>query len=198
MITEHIYPIFLEHPVVTTDSRSIPANSMFFALRGEHFDGNDFALQALEQGAAYAVCDRKSLPDNDARIIKVENVLHTLQNLATLHRQTLATPVIAITGTNGKTTTKEMTAATLSSQFNTLFTEGNLNNHIGAPLTLLRLRPEHQFAVVEMGANHQGEIAELCRIVQPDYGLITNIGRAHLEGFGSFEGVIRTKTELFD
>ena len=197
MQTVELYSIFLKYPVITTDSRNCPPNSIFFALRGEKFDGNDYIEQALHNGAAFAVGDRDGLPQ-DGRIIRVENALQSLQELANYHRKQMSAKVIAITGTNGKTTTKELIAAVLSTQYPTLFTQGNLNNHIGVPLTLLQLKPEHRFAVVEMGANHQGEIRELCRIADPDFGLITNVGKAHLEGFGSFEGVVRTKTELYD
>ena len=197
MYTVDLYSIFLKYPVVTTDSRNCPSGSIFFALHGEKFDGNDYIVQALCNGAAYAVGDRAGLPQ-DSRIIQVENALQALQDLANYHRKQLNPIVIAITGTNGKTTTKELIAAALSVQYPILFTQGNLNNHIGVPLTLLRFKPEHRFAVIEMGANHPGEIRELCRIADPDYGLITNVGKAHLEGFGSFEGVVRTKTELYD
>jgi UDP-N-acetylmuramoyl-tripeptide--D-alanyl-D-alanine ligase len=197
MQIEQLYNIFQQHPVVTTDSRHCPPDSLFFALKGDKFDGNDYIEQALTAGVAYAVGDRQDLPDNE-RIIRVENVLQTLQALAAYHRKQMYATVIAITGTNGKTTTKELMAAALSSKYPTLYTQGNLNNHIGVPLTLLQLKPEHVFAVVEMGANHPGEIQELCRIAAPDYGLITNIGKAHLEGFGSLEGVVRTKAELYD
>jgi UDP-N-acetylmuramoyl-tripeptide--D-alanyl-D-alanine ligase len=192
-----LYQLFQRYPVVTTDSRHCPENSLFFALKGETFDGNDYLEQALAQGVAYAIGDRDGLPGNE-RIIRVDNVLQTLQDLANYHRKQMGTTLIAITGTNGKTTTKELIAAALSTQYNILYTEGNLNNHIGVPLTLLQLTPEHAFAVIEMGANHPGEIRTLCRIAEPDYGLITNVGKAHLEGFGSFEGVVRTKTELYD
>ncbi len=196
MTTEAIYRIFLDHPVVTTDSRQIKKGSIFFALKGDNFNGNAFALPALEAGAAYAVVDEDVFAVHE-KIILVENVLRTLQEMASLHRQKLGLPILAITGTNGKTTTKELVSAVLSKKYNLICTKGNLNNHIGVPLTLLSLRPETEFAVVEMGANHPGEIDELCRIALPDYGLITNVGRAHLEGFGSFEGVIQTKTELY-
>jgi len=197
MDTVELYSIFLKNPAVTTDSRNCPQGSLFFALRGEKFNGNDYIEQALHNGAAYAVGDRDDLPD-DNRIIRVNNVLQSLQDLANYHRKQLNPKVIAITGTNGKTTTKELIAAALSTMHPTLFTQGNLNNHIGVPLTLLQLKPEHRFAVIEMGANHQGEIRTLCRIAAPDYGLITNVGKAHLEGFGSFEGVVRAKTELYE
>ena len=197
MHTVDLYSIFLKYPVVTTDSRNCLSGSIFFALKGEKFDGNEYVEQALHNGAAFVVCERSDLQQDD-RIIRVDNVLQSLQNLANYHRKRLNPKVIAITGTNGKTTTKELIATALSTLYPTLFTQGNLNNHIGVPLTLLQLKPEHRFAVIEMGANHPGEIRELCRIADPDFGLITNVGKAHLEGFGSFEGVIRTKTELYD
>ncbi|MDR2056703.1 MAG: UDP-N-acetylmuramoyl-tripeptide--D-alanyl-D-alanine ligase [Dysgonamonadaceae bacterium] len=192
-----LYSIFQKYPVISTDSRNCPGNALFFALKGDKFDGNDYIEQALESGAAYAVGDRNNLPRSE-RIIKVDDALRSLQDLANYHRKQLKKPVIAITGTNGKTTTKELIAAALSSQYPVLYTQGNLNNHIGVPLTLLQLQSGHAFAVIEMGANHPGEIRNLCRIAEPDYGLITNLGKAHLEGFGSFEGVVRTKTELYD
>ncbi len=192
-----LYEIFLKHPVITTDTRDCPADSIFFALRGANFNGNDFAVKALESGCAYAVVDDPQLKGDD-RLIQVDNVLVAMQQLATYHRRQLETPIVQITGTNGKTTTKELTAAVLSRKFNILYTQGNLNNHIGVPKTLLRLRPEHQIAVIETGASHPGEIAQLSEIVDPDCGIITNVGRAHLEGFGSFEGVIHTKGELYD
>ncbi len=192
-----LYSLYLSHPTITTDTRNCPPGSIFFALRGTSFNGNDFALKALEAGCAYAVVDDESITGNE-RLIHVTDVLKTLQYLAAYHRKQLGTPIIQITGTNGKTTTKELVGAVLSKKYNTLCTQGNLNNHIGVPLTLLRLRPEHEMAVVETGANHPGEIADLSRIVQADCGLITNVGMAHLEGFGSFEGVIRTKGELYD
>jgi UDP-N-acetylmuramoyl-tripeptide--D-alanyl-D-alanine ligase len=171
--------------------------SIFFALRGDSFDGNAYADEALRAGCAYAVVDDPSVQD-DERMILVENGLETLQRLAALHRQTLGIPVIGITGTNGKTTTKELLAAVLSQKYRTLATPGNLNNHVGVPLTLLRLTEADQIAVIEMGANHPGEIRALADIVRPDYGLVTNIGRAHLEGFGSLEGVIKAKAELYE
>lgn len=182
---------------MTTDTRNCPDGSLFFALRGEKFDGNAFALDALAKGCAYAVVDDTEVAAKDKRCLFVDDVLSTLQELAAHHRRVLDTPVLQITGTNGKTTTKELVAAVLGEKFNVLYTEGNLNNHIGVPLTLLRLRPEHDFAVIETGANHPGEIAQLSKIVQPNCGLITNVGKAHLEGFGSFEGVVKTKTELY-
>ena len=192
-----LYALFLQHPVVTTDSRTASDGAIFFALKGESFDGNLFADKALEAGCVCAVVDNPEVRTDD-RIIVTDNALHTLQQLAALHRRTLATPMIGITGTNGKTTTKELLAAVLSEKYHVLYTQGNLNNHIGVPLTLLRLTRAHEMAVVEMGANHLGEIGELARIARPDYGLITNVGAAHLEGFGSLEGVIRAKGELYD
>lgn len=196
MNLEAIYRIFLEHPQITIDSRKIEYGSIFFALKGANFNGNAYAHTALEKGASFAVVDEPEFAGHE-RIILVENVLETLQGLARLHRQTLGIPVMAITGTNGKTTTKELVSAVLAKKYNLISTKGNLNNHIGVPLTLLSLQPETQFAVVEMGANHPGEIDALCRIALPNFGLITNVGRAHLEGFGSFEGVVRTKSELY-
>ena len=198
MDTKALYAIYCEHPVVTTDSRKCPAGSIFFALKGETFDGNNYAMQALEKGCAFAVVDNPEVAKQDERLILVPDVLKTLQELAAFHRKVWGGTVLQITGTNGKTTTKELIAAVLSEGKQVLFTEGNLNNHIGVPLTLLRLKPEHDFAVIETGANHPGEIADLCHIVEADYGLITNVGRAHLEGFGSLEGVKQTKGELYD
>jgi UDP-N-acetylmuramoyl-tripeptide--D-alanyl-D-alanine ligase len=199
MNIELLHTIFLAHPEVTTDSRNCPRGSMFFALKGDKFDGNLYAKMALDNGCAIAVVDNKDVvPSNDDRYILVDDALLALQQLAEFHRNTFSIPVIQITGTNGKTTTKELLSAVLSKKYNTLFTQGNLNNHIGVPRTLLRLCPEHEIAVIETGANHPGEIAFLCDMVQADCGLITNVGRAHLEGFGSFEGVKSTKGELYD
>ena len=197
MNTEQLYEIFLQHPTVTTDSRHCPEGSIFFALRGESFDGNTFAAAALAAGCAYAVVDEHEYA-TDPRCLLVSDVLETLQQLAALHRRKWGHTILQITGTNGKTTTKELIAAVLGQKYRVLYTEGNQNNHIGVPLTLLRLRQEHEVAVIETGANHPGEIAALCNIVQPDCGLVTNVGRAHLQGFGSFEGVKRTKGELYD
>jgi UDP-N-acetylmuramoyl-tripeptide--D-alanyl-D-alanine ligase len=194
---QELYQLFLQHPQVSIDSRKCAAGSLFFALRGENFDGNRFAATALSAGAGYAVIDNADYY-LDERTIMVDNTLEALQRLAQTHRKALGLPVIGITGTNGKTTTKELLAATLAVKFNLLYTEGNLNNHIGLPLTLLRLKREHEMAVVEMGASHTGEIAALTEIAQPDYGIVTNVGRAHLEGFGSFENVVKTKSELYD
>ena len=194
---EELYSLFQAHSVITTDTRHCPEGSLFFALRGERFDGNAFALQALQAGCAFAVGDDPTV-GGDERLLHVPDVLTTLQQLAALHRRTLGTPIVQITGTNGKTTTKELTAAVLARKFDLLCTQGNFNNHIGVPKTLLQLRPHHQMAVIETGANHPGEIALLTDLVQPECGLITNVGMAHLEGFGSFEGVMRTKGELYD
>lgn len=196
MDIETLYSCFLQHPIITTDSRDVPADSMFFALKGDSFDGNQYAQAALDKGAAYAVVDDSSVQGE--HIILVPDVLKALQQLAHYHRCQLGTTIVGITGTNGKTTTKELIAAVLQKKYNVLYTQGNFNNHIGVPKTLLQLTKEHDIAVVEMGANHPGEIKTLVEIVCPDYGLITNVGRAHLEGFGSFEGVIRTKGELYD
>ncbi len=192
-----LYALFRDHPAVTTDTRACEPGSLFFALKGTTFDGNAFALDALKAGCAYAVVDDPAV-GGDERIIHVPDALEALQQLAARHRRELGTPVVQVTGTNGKTTTKELTTAVLARRFRVLATEGNLNNHIGVPKTLLRLRPWHEVAVVETGANHPGEIAALSRLADPDWGLITNVGKAHLEGFGSFEGVVRTKGELYD
>ncbi|MCL1974386.1 MAG: UDP-N-acetylmuramoyl-tripeptide--D-alanyl-D-alanine ligase [Bacteroidetes bacterium] len=211
-----LYSLFLKYPSVSTDSRNIGAGDLFFALKGDNFDGNDYAEKALESGAAYAVIDRPELfetspfgraaeekerlshAEEGMRLILVSDVLAALQQLARHHRQALKTPVVALTGTNGKTTTKELIAAVLSTKYKVCATEGNLNNHIGVPLTLLRMDKTTQVAVVEMGANHPGEIASIAAIAQPDYGLITNVGKAHLEGFGSLEGVMQTKGALYE
>ncbi|MCD4731975.1 MAG: UDP-N-acetylmuramoyl-tripeptide--D-alanyl-D-alanine ligase [Bacteroidales bacterium] len=193
---ERLYKTYLKYPQVTTDSRKIPKDSIFFALKGEHFNGNEFALEALNKGANLAVVD-ELVPDSDDRIVYVNNVLETLQALAHYHRNQLSIKVIGITGTNGKTTTKELIQCVLTRKYKSFATHGNLNNHIGVPLTILSLTKAHDFAVVEMGANHIGEIAQLCDIASPDYGIITNIGKAHLDGFGGLDGVIKAKTELY-
>ena len=192
-----LYDLFIHNPQITTDSRNCPKGSIFFALKGDKFDGNQYAGKALASGCVYAVIDNPDYYIGE-RTILVDNVLKTLQQLAHHHRKVLGLPIIGITGTNGKTTTKELLAAVLSTKFNLLYTEGNFNNHIGVPLTLLRLTHDHEMAVIEMGASHPGDIKELVDIVHPNYGIITNVGRAHLEGFGSFEGVIQTKGELYD
>lgn len=192
-----ILKLFLENgSSVTTDSRKINTGDIYFALKGNNFNGNLFAIEAIEKGASFAIVDEVVFPSNE-RIIKVENVLDTLQDLATLYRRHLNIPVLALTGSNGKTTTKELLAAILKNKFNLNFTQGNLNNEIGVPLTILNTKREHDFLLVEMGANHQGEINKLCEIAEPDFGLITNIGKAHLEGFGGEEGVKKGKSEMF-
>ena len=194
---EKIYQHFQKAYKVTTDSRKVEKDAVFFALKGENFDANDFALQVAEEGvASLIVADRKDLPKHE-RILIVDDTLKALQDLAAYHRQQSKATVLSITGTNGKTTTKELVSAVLAKKYNIIHTMGNLNNHIGMPLTLLSIKPDTEIAVVEMGANHPGEIDFLCKIADPEYGLITNIGKAHLEGFGSFEGVIKTKTELY-
>ncbi len=197
MSISELYQLFIHNPQITTDSRNCPKGSLFFALRGEKFDGNYYAAQALSAGAAYAIIDNPDYYSGE-RTILVEDSLKTLQQLAHHHRKMLNIPVIGITGTNGKTTTKELIAAVLSSKFNLLYTEGNMNNQIGVPLTLLRLNYDHEMAVIEMGASHPGDITELVQIAMPNYGIITNVGHAHLEGFGSFEGIVKTKGELYD
>ena len=192
-----LYSLFLQHPIICTDSRNCPEGSLFFALKGDNFNANAFAKTALANGCAYAIVDEAEFA-TDEKYILVEDVLKTLQELASYHRKQLGTKIVGITGTNGKTTTKELIAAALKEQFNILYTQGNLNNHIGVPLTLLQLKAEHEIAIIEMGANHPGEIKLLAEIACPDYGIITNVGKAHLEGFGSFEGVKKTKAELYD
>ncbi|MBP7409471.1 MAG: UDP-N-acetylmuramoyl-tripeptide--D-alanyl-D-alanine ligase [Flavobacteriales bacterium] len=194
--TEVLHRRFLECSGTSTDTRSIERGSLFFALKGPIFDANTFAATALTKGARYAVVDDPAVAE-DERFLIVPDALQALQDLARHHRRSFQIPVIGITGSNGKTTTKELVHAVLSSTFPTLATIGNLNNHIGVPLTLLRLTAEHRFAIIEMGANKPGDIAELSAIAEPTHGLITNIGKAHLEGFGGFEGVLRTKTELY-
>lgn len=192
-----LYEIYKKHPVVSTDSRNCPPGSLFFALKGENFDANRFAFSALEKGAAYAVIDNAEYAV-DERFILVDDVLKTLQELAAYHRKELGTQMLGITGTNGKTTSKELIAAVLSQKLNTHYTHGNLNNHIGVPLTLLQMNAAHDIAIIEMGANHRGEIKELAEMARPDFALITNVGMAHLEGFGSLGGVKSAKAELYD
>ncbi|HEX2607791.1 MAG TPA: UDP-N-acetylmuramoyl-tripeptide--D-alanyl-D-alanine ligase [Flavisolibacter sp.] len=192
-----LYSLYLQYPSVQTDTRKLRSGDIFFALKGPSFNGNQFAQKALEAGAAYAVIDEAEY-EVAGKTILVEDVLIALQQLAKYHRQQFAIPFLAITGSNGKTTTKELIHAVLSTTFITYTTEGNLNNHIGVPLTLLKIRPDAQMAVIEMGANHQREIASYCEIVLPTHGLITNCGKAHLEGFGGVEGVRKGKGELFD
>src|ERR1700712_712600 len=197
MTIEALYGIYLNNPSIQTDTRKIIKGGIFFALKGASFNGNHYAKKAIDEGAAYAVIDEENYTIKDKTIL-VENVLETLQHLARHHRKQFNIPFIAITGSNGKTTTKELIHAVLSTTFKTYTTEGNLNNHIGIPLTLLKVRPDAEMAVVEMGANHIGEIAGYCEYAQPGFGLITNTGKAHLEGFGSEEGVRKGKGELFD
>lgn len=196
MEIKELYEIYKAHPIVTTDSRNCPEGSIFFALKGETFDGNKFAIAAIEKGCAYAVVDDKSVVH--PKVILVDNVLETLQALARYHREQLDIPFVGVTGTNGKTTTKELVATVLSKKYRVHYTQGNFNNHIGVPLTLLSIKPDCEMAVIEMGANHPGEIKTLANIALPTCGLITNVGKAHLEGFGSLEGVINTKKELYD
>src|SRR5690554_6131788 len=192
-----LHQLFLAFPQVCTDTRKITPNCLFFALRGDNFDGNTYAAEALDLGAAYAVVDNPSATGQEGTIL-VRDVLTTLQDLAKFHRQYCGTKVIGLTGSNGKTTTKELITAVLSKKYRTIATKGNLNNHIGVPLTLLSIMPDTEFAIVEMGANHPKEIEFLCGLAMPDYGYITNFGKAHLEGFGSVEGVIKAKSELYD
>jgi UDP-N-acetylmuramoyl-tripeptide--D-alanyl-D-alanine ligase len=197
MTTKDIYQLFIQHPVISTDTRRIAAGSLFFALKGDKFDANTFAEQAIAAGAAYAIIDNPAYQLGDKYIL-VDDVLTALQDLARYHRKQLTIPVIGLTGTNGKTTTKELINAVLSQKFKTLATQGNLNNHIGVPLTILSINRTHEIAVIEMGANHQKEIALLSSRAQPSHGLITNIGKAHLEGFGGVEGIKKGKGELYD
>ena len=197
MEIKELYKLFQQHPCITTDSRDCPEGSIFLALKGESFDGNKFAASALEKGCAYAIIDEKEFAKDD-RFIVVDNCLQTFKDLAREHRRQFNIPVIGITGTNGKTTTKELIAAVLSQKYNVLYTQGNYNNDVGVPKTLFRLTKEHEIAVIEMGASHPGDIKTLAETAEPTCGLITNVGRAHLQGFGSFEGVIKTKCELYD
>jgi len=194
--TEELYRIFSSHPKISKDTREIETGCIYFALKGDSFDGNKFAKNAIEKGAAFAVIDDVSKKEG-SKYILVEDCLLALQQLANYHRNKLDIPILAISGSNGKTTTKELVSSVLSKKYNTLFTSGNYNNHIGVPLTLLRLNATHEVAVIEMGANHQGEIDFLCKIANPTHGLLTNIGKAHLEGFGGFEGVKKGKSELY-
>lgn len=197
MEIQELYKIFRQYPSVQTDTRKLKAGDIFFALKGENFNGNLFALKALEAGASYCVID-EDVNSNDERLIKTNNVLESLQQLAKYHREQFNIPFIAITGSNGKTTTKELVHAVLSTHYKTYTTEGNLNNHIGIPLTILKIKDDAQIAVVEMGANHQKEIEGYCKYTLPTHGIITNCGKAHLEGFGGIEGVRKGKGELFD
>ncbi|MDF0709006.1 UDP-N-acetylmuramoyl-tripeptide--D-alanyl-D-alanine ligase [Flagellimonas okinawensis] len=197
MTIKELHALFLEHPVICTDTRKITENCLFFALKGPNFNGNAFAQQALEKGAAFALIDEEEFKTSD-RFILCQGVLSTLQQLATYHRQHSNAKVISLTGSNGKTTTKELINAVISKKYRSIATQGNLNNHIGVPLTLLSIKENTEMAIVEMGANHKKEIEFLCSIAQPDFGYITNFGKAHLEGFGGVEGVIQGKSELYD
>lgn len=192
-----LYELYLQHQQVQTDTRNIQPNDIFFALKGPNFNGNAFAQDALNKGAAYAIVDEAPNQPNE-KILMVENVLQTLQQLALYHRKQFSIPFLAITGSNGKTTTKELINAVLSSHYICYTTQGNLNNHIGIPLTILRIKKDAQIAVIEMGANHQKEIAGYCTYTLPTHGIITNCGKAHLEGFGGIEGVRKGKGELYD
>ena len=197
MDIKELYKIFLKSSGVTTDSRQIELNSIFFALKGDNFDGNKYAKSAIDKGASFAVVDNQAYCLNEKYIL-VDDVLSCLQELSKYHRKQLNCPVLGITGTNGKTTTKELITAVIEKKFRTVATKGNFNNHIGVPLTLLRTKLDTEFLIVEMGANHIHEIEFLCGLAQIDFGIITNIGKAHLEGFGSVEGVIKAKKELYD
>lgn len=196
MTAEQLYQVYLKHPIVCTDTRKISKNCLFFALKGDNFNGNKFALQAIESGAAYAIVDQAEFAI-DNRFILVDDTLKSLQDIARLHRKRLKIPVIGITGSNGKTTSKELLNSVLSQKFKTFATEGNLNNHIGVPLSVLSVSNDCEIAIIEMGANHQKEIEFLCSISQPSHGMITNVGKAHLEGFGGVEGVKKGKGELY-
>ena len=204
MDIKELYKLYQQHPCITTDSRNCPEGSIFLALRGESFDGNKYALQALEKGCSYAIVDEdidepsSHLSPLTSRLLKVDDCLQTFKDLAREHRRQFNIPVVGITGTNGKTTTKELIRAVLSECYNVMATEGNFNNDVGVPKTLFRLTDEHDIAVVEMGASHPGDIKTLVETAEPNCGLITNVGRAHLQGFGSFEGVCKTKGELYD
>jgi len=207
MTIKELYKLYQEHPCITTDSRDCPKDSIFLALKGDNFDGNQFAVAALEKGCAYAIVDEdidtsavanSTLCTLNSKLIRVDNCLQTFKDIAREHRRQFNIPVIAITGTNGKTTTKELVAAVLQKKFNVLYTQGNFNNDVGVPKTLLRLTAEHDIAVIEMGASHPGDIKTLAETAEPTCGLITNVGRAHLQGFGSFKNVVKTKGELYD
>ncbi len=198
MTTFELYKLFTQYPKVSTDTRKDIRDSIFFCLRGENFNGNKFAEQAIDKNVAFVVIDDQAFCKEDERYILVDDTLKMLQNLAICHRSQLKIPFIGLTGSNGKTTTKELITAVLSKKYKTASTQGNLNNHIGVPLTILSINKNHEIVVIEMGANHKGEIKKLCEIADPDYGLITNIGKAHLGGFGTLEGVIKAKSELYD
>ena len=195
MTIKELHNLFLESKGICTDTRKIESGTIFFALKGANFNGNEFAAKALEEGCLYAVIDEPQ-GDHD-KLILVEDVLKCLQELSNYHRKQFNIPVIGITGSNGKTTTKELMGAVLDKKYNVLMTEGNLNNHLGVPFTLLKLNANHEIAIIEMGANKPGDIQELAEIAEPDYGIITNVGAAHIEGFGSIEGVLETKTGMY-
>ncbi|MHA7832195.1 MAG: UDP-N-acetylmuramoyl-tripeptide--D-alanyl-D-alanine ligase [Flagellimonas sp.] len=197
MTMEELHALFLEHPTICTDTRKITENCLFFALKGPNFNGNAFAQEALDKGAAFAIIDEEDFKTSD-KFVLCDNVLATLQQLAIYHRNRSNAKIISLTGSNGKTTTKELINSVLSKKYKTIATQGNLNNHIGVPLTLLDIKEDTEIAIVEMGANHKKEIEFLCSIAQPDFGYITNFGKAHLEGFGGVEGVIIGKSELYD
>ena len=198
MDIKELYKLYQQHPIITTDSRDCPEGSIFLALKGATFDGNQYAMQALEKGCAYAIVDDSAVAAADQRLILVDDCLQTFKNLAREHRRQFDIPVVGITGTNGKTTTKELIRAVLAECYSVMATEGNFNNDVGVPKTLFRLDNQTDIAVVEMGASHPGDIKTLVETAEPTCGLITNVGRAHLQGFGSFEGVCRTKGELYD
>ena len=198
MDTKKLYSLFTSSSGVSIDTRNLISNQIFFSLKGENFNGNHFALEALDKGASYSIIDDKSILDKSPNLIYVENSLKALQDLSSYHRSQYDTKIIGITGSNGKTTTKNLIYSILSQKYNVVKTKGNLNNHIGVPLSLFDIKEEVDIAIIEMGANHVGEIENLCEIAMPDIGLITNYGKAHLEGFGGFEGVIKGKTEMFD
>ncbi|MDR1876748.1 MAG: UDP-N-acetylmuramoyl-tripeptide--D-alanyl-D-alanine ligase [Flavobacteriaceae bacterium] len=198
MTIQELYYLYIQSTGVATDTRKIADGSLFFALKGDNFNGNLFAKDAIKSGASAAIVDEEEFSDPENRIFYLENALLSLQSLARYHRSQLTIPVIGLTGSNGKTTTKELIASVLKEKFTVLYTQGNLNNHIGVPLTILSIKPEHEIAIIEMGANHLKEIELLTEISQPDIGYITNFGKAHLEGFGGEEGVIKGKSELYD
>ena len=197
MSIQELYKLYLQYSKVSTDSRKSISDSIFFALKGKKFNGNKFAEQAINNGCVYAIVDEKKYSKNE-KFILVDNVLVTLQELAKQHRKQLKIPVIAITGTNGKTTSKELIGSVLKTKYKISNTKWNLNNHIGVPLSLLRIKKDDEIAIIEMGANHIEEIGFLCKLAMPNLGIITNIGKAHLEGFGSFQGVIKAKSELYN
>lgn len=197
MKIEDLYQIYSKEYLVDTDTRSIRKGTIYFALKGTNFNGNTFAAEALEKGAVLSIVDEKEYITDD-NIVLVDDVLKTLQSIANYHRRKLNIPIVSLTGSNGKTTTKELIHSVLSTQYKTTATKGNLNNHIGVPLTLLSMTPKTEIGIVEMGANHHNEIAQLCAIAAPDYGYITNFGKAHIEGFGSIQGVIEAKSEMYE